>query len=90
MFVPRGAGQVLGDEFAEALRVVQLTHQNQAAVGGDSRPLEIDLQRSVSTSRNSLGLLLRTRISNKPVQNLLSSDCSPLSLILEDGVAGQG
>ena len=44
--VPR-VGQVLGDEITEAQTFVQLAHQNQAAVGGDPRSLEIDLQRSV-------------------------------------------
>ena len=44
--MPR-VGQVLGDEIAEAQAFVQLADQNQAAVGGDPRSLEIHLQRGV-------------------------------------------
>jgi hypothetical protein len=32
---PARAGQVLGDQFAEAQPLTQLTNQNQAAVGSD-------------------------------------------------------
>ena len=38
---------MLFDEFAEAQTLVQLANENQAPVGGDSGPMEIDLQRSV-------------------------------------------
>ena len=44
--VPR-VGQMLGDEITEAQTLVQLTNQNQTAVGGDPRSLEIHLQGSV-------------------------------------------
>jgi hypothetical protein len=44
--LPR-VGQVLDDEIAESQTFVQLTNQNQAAVGGDPRSLEIHLQRGV-------------------------------------------
>ncbi len=39
--------QVLGDEITEAQTFVQITNENQVAIGGDSRSLEIDFQRSV-------------------------------------------
>lgn len=39
--------QLLGDEFAEAQAFVQLTHENQAAIGGEPRSLKIHLQRCV-------------------------------------------
>jgi hypothetical protein len=48
--------QVLADPIAEAQTLVQLAHQNQAAVGGDSGSLEIDLQSSVE--RKLKGLVL--------------------------------
>jgi hypothetical protein len=38
---------MLGDEITEAQTFVQLTNQNQAAVGRDPGALEIDLERSV-------------------------------------------
>jgi hypothetical protein len=47
---------VLFDEFTEAQAFVQLTHQNQATIGGDPRSLEIDLQRGVE--RELKGLVL--------------------------------
>ena len=49
---------MLGDEFAEAQTLVQLTHQNQAPVGGDPRTLEIDLQGGVEGELKGLVLLL--------------------------------
>jgi hypothetical protein len=48
--------QVLADQIAEAQTLVQLANQNQAAVGGDSGSLEIDLQSSVE--RKLKGLVL--------------------------------
>jgi len=36
--------QVLSDQIAEAQPLVQLPHQDQDAVGGDPRSVEIDLQ----------------------------------------------
>jgi hypothetical protein len=38
---------VLGNEITEAQTFIQLAHQNQAAVGGDPRSLEIHLQRGI-------------------------------------------
>ena len=48
--------QALSDQMAEGQTRVQLANQNQAAVGGDSGSLEIDLQRSVE--RELKGLVL--------------------------------
>jgi hypothetical protein len=48
----------LGDEFAEAQTFVQLTNQNQAAVGGDTGTLEINLERGVEGELKGLILYL--------------------------------
>ncbi|HUE02781.1 MAG TPA: hypothetical protein VMR62_24660 [Bryobacteraceae bacterium] len=56
--------QVLSDQFAEAQTFVQLAHQNQTAVGGDSRALEIDLQRSVKKELKGLILFLTHWVSS--------------------------
>jgi hypothetical protein len=40
-------GQVLFDELAEAQPFIQLPHQEPAAVGGHSRPLEVHLQPAI-------------------------------------------
>jgi len=39
--------QALGDQFGEAKRSSNLAYQNQTAIGGDPRSMEIHLQRSV-------------------------------------------
>jgi hypothetical protein len=49
---------VLRDELAESQTFVQLAHQGQAAVGGDSRSLEIDLPASVEGELKGLVWLL--------------------------------
>jgi hypothetical protein len=50
--------QVLSHQIAEAQTLVQLANQNQAAVGGDSGSLEIDLQRSVQGELKGLVLFV--------------------------------
>jgi len=50
--------QVLSDQIAEAQPLVQLPHQDQAAVGGDPRSLEIDLQSSVEGQLKGLVLFV--------------------------------
>ncbi len=55
-------GFPLFGEITEAQAFVQLTHQKQPAVGSDSRPLEIDFQRSVGRELQGLVLLLTHRV----------------------------
>jgi hypothetical protein len=55
---------VLGDEIAEAQTFIQLAHQNEAAVGGDARSLEIDLQRGIEGELK--GLILFSPIGCAP------------------------
>jgi hypothetical protein len=50
-------GHVLRDQVAEAQPLVQLAHEDQAAIGGDSRSLELDLQRHAE--RELKGLVCR-------------------------------
>jgi len=50
--------QMLFDELSQAEPFVQLAHQNQAAVGGDPRSLEIDLQSRVEGKLKRLILFL--------------------------------
>ena len=40
-------GQMLSDQFSEPESLVEFAHQDQAAIGGDARTLEIDLERGV-------------------------------------------
>jgi len=40
-------GQVLRDEIAEAQPFVEFAHEDQTAIGGTPRSLELDLQRGV-------------------------------------------
>jgi hypothetical protein len=49
---------VLRDEVAEAQPLVELPHEDQAAIGGDPRSLELDLQRRVERELKGLGLRL--------------------------------
>ena len=56
--LPARIGQVLGDQFAKAQSFIQFADQNQAAVGGDARSLEIHLQRSVERELKRLILFL--------------------------------
>jgi hypothetical protein len=49
-------GDVLRDEVAEAQSLVHLTHEDQAAIRGDARALELDPQRGVE--RELEGLVL--------------------------------
>jgi hypothetical protein len=51
-------GQVLRDEVAEPQTFVELPHEDQAAIGGDPRSLELDLQRRVERELKGLGLRL--------------------------------
>jgi len=46
------------DEFTQTQAFVELPHQNQAAVGGDPRSLELDFQRSFEGEVKRLILLL--------------------------------
>jgi hypothetical protein len=57
-----GIGQVPFDQFTQTETLVQLPHQNQATVGGDPRPLEIDLQGSVEGELKGLVLFLTHRV----------------------------
>ena len=47
---------MLRDDRLQSEAFVQLTHQNQAGVGGDARPLKRDLQKSVERELKGLGL----------------------------------
>jgi len=49
---------MLSDEFSEAESLVEFPRQNQAAVGGDARPLEIDLERGIERELKRLVLPL--------------------------------
>jgi len=73
VFFPR-VGQVPFDEFAEAQPLIQLTHQEQAAVGSDARTLEIDLQPTIERELKGLFLPLThrraTSASPRPHPNL--------------------
>ena len=40
---------MLGDECRQAQAFIQLAHQNETGVGGDARPLELDLQKATPT-----------------------------------------
>ena len=51
-----GIAQVRGDEPRKAKTFIQLTHQNQAGVGGDARPLKRDLQKPVERELKGRGL----------------------------------
>src|ERR1019366_5025537 len=55
-------GQMLSNEFTESQPFVQLPNQNQAAVGGDPRSLEIDLQRTIERELKWLILSLTHRV----------------------------
>jgi hypothetical protein len=50
------------DQFIQTQTFVQLSPQNQATVGGDARPLEIDLQGSVEGELKGLALFLTRRV----------------------------
>ena len=41
-----GVTQVLGDDGVQTEAFIQLTYQNQAGVGGDTRPLKRDVQKA--------------------------------------------
>jgi hypothetical protein len=49
---------MLVDQFAKAESLVELTHQDQTAVGGDTRTWEIDLERGVEGELERLILSL--------------------------------
>ncbi len=48
--------QVRGDDRRQTEALIQLTHQDQAGVGGDARPLKRDLQKAVERELKGLGL----------------------------------
>lgn len=56
--LPPRIGQVLRDEVAESQTFVLLAYQNQATIGGDSRSLEIHLQRGIEGELKRLILCL--------------------------------
>ena len=58
MYSSPRVGQVLFNEFAELQTFVQLTHQQEAAIGGDPRSLEIDVQRGIKRELKCLILFL--------------------------------
>jgi hypothetical protein len=64
---------VLGDEFAEAQTLVQLTHQDQAAVGSNAGTLEIDLERGVERELKGLILFLTHWVSSSGTSSLRSN-----------------
>ena len=45
-----------GDDPRKAKAFIQLTHQNQAGIGGEARPLKRDLQKSVERELKGLRL----------------------------------
>src|SRR5450759_3077838 len=56
--LPPRVGQVLLGKFTESQTFVYLPHQNQAAIGSDSRSLEIDLQGSIEEELKGMVLFL--------------------------------
>ena len=48
--------QMRGDDPRKAKAFIQLTHQNQAGIGGEARPLKRDLQKSVERELKGLRL----------------------------------
>jgi len=55
---------VLRNQVAEAQTLVQLAHEDQAAIGGEPRSLELDLQRGVE--REPKGLVCGLTIGYRP------------------------
>ena len=44
-----GVAEMLADQFPESESLVPLPNQDQATVGGDSRSLEIDFEKSIES-----------------------------------------
>jgi len=57
-FSPPVLQDVLGDERTQSQTLIQLAHQKQTAVGGDTRTLKINLQRRVKRELKGLILFL--------------------------------
>lgn len=66
---------MLLDEFTESPTFVQLPHQNQTSIGGDSRSFEIDFQCSIETELK--GLILVLPCKGRPVVVLFRSTEAP-------------
>ena len=65
--------QVLFDQIAETQPLVQLPHQNQAAIGSDPRSLEIDLQGGVERQLKGLILFFTHWVSSSGASSLHSN-----------------
>ena len=51
-----GVVQMLRDECPQPQAFIQLAHQNETGIGGDARPLERDLQKTIECELKGLGL----------------------------------
>ena len=51
-----GVVQMLRDECPQPQTFIQLAHQNETGIGGDARPLERDLQKTIECELKGLGL----------------------------------
>jgi hypothetical protein len=58
IFLTARVGQMLFDQFSEPESLVELPHQDKAAVGSDAGTLEIDLERGVEGELKGLILYL--------------------------------
>ena len=47
---------MLRDECPQPQAFIQLAHQNETGIGGDARPLERDLQKTIECELKGLGL----------------------------------
>jgi hypothetical protein len=86
---------VLGNEITEARTFVQLGHQNQGTVGGDSRSLEIDLEGAVEGELEWLICfypldvdLQRVFVALKSARIKASEAIKKLSVTTENGNSG--
>ena len=51
-----GVAEVLRDECRQPQAFIQLAYQNETGIGGDARPLERDLQKTIECELKGLGL----------------------------------
>jgi len=78
-------GQVPLNERAEAQPLIQLSHQEQAAVRSDARTLEVDLQLTIERELKRLFLRLTHRRSiSTPTQSIQTRVYQGLSIILSN------
>ena len=56
----------------KAKAFIQLTHQNQAGIGGDARPLKRDLQKSVERELKGLTFVIHGHAGVSPSVALVS------------------